>query len=136
MIRLELTRKDYGDKQTRGIMDVFDGNLYLFTLSTLEQEWNNNETSNSCIPFGFYIVKPYKRPNGDMAFILEGTSPRTYILIHKGNLHTHTEGCILVGLTFDDINNDGLYDVVSSGDAMDKLLDACKNEKVISINIK
>lgn len=136
MIRLELQRMKYRDKQTIGRMDVYRDDEYLFTLATLEQEWNNNETSNSCVPPNFYQVKPYSSKGHPDTFILLDTKPRTYILIHKGNYYNHTEGCILVGLTHSDINNDGYYDVANSTDALNKLREVCKNEKAIYIQIK
>lgn len=136
MIRLELQRMKYRDKQTLGRMDVYQDDEYLFTLATLEQEWRSNERSNSCVPPGFYIVEHYSSQNHPNTFILRGTAPRTYILIHSGNYHTHTAGCILVGLTHADINKDGYIDTVSSVDAMNKLRQVCKGEKTISINIK
>jgi hypothetical protein len=48
---------------------------------------------------------------------------RTYILIHAGNLYTHTLGCILVGEDFLDINDDGYPDVTNSGATLQKLRD-------------
>lgn len=136
MIELKLTRKRYYDKQVIGTLDVYKDNLFQFSLATLEQEWNNNKTSNSCIPKGYYIVEHYNSNSHPNSFIIQGTEPRTYILIHKGNYHTHTEGCILPGLTHSDINNDGYIDVVSSGDAMKKLNYLCEGETIISIEIK
>ena len=136
MIELILKRKKYTDKQTIGIMEVYRNNLFECSFATLEQEWNNNERSNSCIPKGFYIVKPYSSKKHPDSFIVEGTEPRTYILIHKGNYNTHTEGCILPGLIHMDINKDGYLDVISSAQAMIRLNNICKDEKIISLTIE
>lgn len=135
MIRLILYRKKYRDKQTLGRMDVYRNDEYLFTLATLEQEWNNNMTSNSCIPPGFYMAEHYNSPNHPNTFIIKDTEPRTYILIHILNFFYQTEGCIGVGLTHGDTNKDGYSDLVRSADAMNKLREVCKNETVISIQI-
>lgn len=136
MIELKLTRKKHTDKQTIGIMEVYKYNLFMCSFATLEQEWNNNETSNSCIPKGFYIVEHYSSAKHPDTFIVKDTEPRTYILIHKGNYNTHTEGCILIGYVHSDINKDGYLDVIHSGDAMNMLNRICEDEKIISLTIK
>lgn len=136
MIRLELIRKKYTDKQTIGSLDVYKNNTFICSFATLEQEWNNNETSNSCIPPGFYKVENYNSNKHPNSFIVCNTEPRTFILIHKGNYNNHTEGCILIGHIHKDINSDGYQDVINSGDSMEYLNRICKDEKVISINIK
>ena len=136
MIQLKLHRKRYSDKQVIGTMDVYHYNDFLFSLATLEQDWNNNEISKSCVPPGFYQVSHWDSNRFGDSFILLNTSPRSHILIHSGNYHTSTEGCILVGLTHDDINGDGYIDVSSSRDAMDKLREVCDGENVITITIE
>lgn len=118
MIELKLKRKKYTDKQTIGTMDVYKNGDFVCCLSTLELAWNNNEVEKSCIPKGIYPVKPYTSPKYKNAFILEETTPRTKILIHKGNYHTNTKGCILVGLSHYDINVDGYLDVSYSSPAI------------------
>lgn len=135
MVKLELNTKRFSDKQTIGWMDVYKNNVYQFSLATLEQEWNNNVISNSCIPPGFYIVEHCNTKKHPNSFLLKGTEPRTAIMIHILNFMFQTEGCIGVGLYHEDINADGYPDLVSSGKAMDKLRAICKNEKTIFINI-
>ena len=117
-------------------MDVFRDDEYMFTLATLEQELNQNESNNSCIPPGFYFVEHYSGQKNKNVFHILGTDPRSYILIHAGNFNTSTTGCVVVGLTHADINSDGYQDTVSSNDALNKLRDICQNQKAISIEIK
>lgn len=136
MIRLELSTKKYTDKQTLGTLDVYKDNEFLCCLATLEQEWNNNEPSNSCVPHGFYVVEHYHSQKYANVLKLKDVKDRSYILIHNGNYNTHTKGCILVGLTHSDINKDGYLDVVDSRKALEKLMQICKGESVISINIE
>lgn len=136
MIRLLLNTKKFTDVQTIGLLEVWKNNVFQFCLSTLEQEWNNNKTSDSCVFPGLYIIEPHSSTTHGDCFILRDVKGRTAILIHSGNYCTHTEGCILVGLTHGDINNDGYLDVISSKEAMKKLLSVCQNEKVIYIDIK
>ncbi len=135
MIELKLHRKKYTSKQVIGTMDVYKDNIFVCSLATLEQEWNNNMTSNSCIPKGNYIVQHYSSDKYPVALSLEGTDPRTVILIHNGNRYTHTKGCILVGLTHTDIDMDGYLDVSQSKDALSKLTGICENEKIILMEI-
>jgi hypothetical protein len=135
MIELELKRRKYRDKQVIGTMDVYKDNEFICTISTLERAWLNNERNKSCIPPGFYIVHHYDSDKHPNSFIIAKTDPRTSILIHSGNYYNHSAGCILVGLTHEDINGDGYYDVKHSQEAYDKLRDICKGETIISINI-
>lgn len=136
MIRLELITKRLNDKQTIGHMDVYKNEAYHSTFATLEQEWNNNEISNSCLPPGFHIVLPYHSKKHPNSFILEDTAPRTKILIHVLNFMYQTEGCIGLGLYHDYIDDDKYIDLVSSGEAMKKFRRICEGEKTIFINIK
>ncbi len=135
MIELFLNRKKHSDKQEIGTIDVYKNEQFVFCLASLEQEWNNNEISNSCIPKGAYMISHYSSAKYPNVLILNKTEPRTKILIHSGNYNTHTKGCVLVGLTHSDINNDGYLDVISSRTALKKLMKICKDETNISIVI-
>ena len=64
----------------------------------LEPPWLDNHIGMSCIPEGTYKVVPHVSPKFGQCFILEGTFPREYILIHPGNSPEDTEGCMLPGL--------------------------------------
>lgn len=135
MIELRLQRKKYTSKQVIGTMDVYKDNVFVCCLATLEQEWNNNATSNSCIPKGDYIAQHYSSDKYPNALILEDTQPRTGILIHNGAYHTHTLGCIIVGLAHKDINMDKFLDVLYSKTALALLMNICKDVNIILINI-
>jgi len=135
MIELFLSRKKYTDVQTIGTMDVYNDNEFVVSLATLEQEDNNNEIGNSCIPKGTYNIDHYQSAKYPKAFILKDTLPRTGILIHNGNYHTHTTGCILIGFTHADINNDGFADVLYSRFALKRLANICRGETEITIKI-
>lgn len=131
MINWKLKRKKYRDIQTIGMMDVYEDDVFLFAVAILEQEWNNNEKGNSCIPKGSYTVESWDSEGHPNSFIVKGTEPRTYILFHTGNYHNHSQGCLLPGLYHADINNDGYMDVVSSKKAMDRLNETCRGKTIL-----
>ena len=69
------------------------------------------------------------RPNGDRAYLVNDVPGREAILFHKGNyVPKDTKGCILPGLYFADINDDGLIDVAESTVAMNRMLNTMGNE--------
>ena len=116
-----LSRK-YGSSQTTGRMVVFNQDKVEMQLVTLELPWNNNQHNCSCIPEGVYDVEEYVRPSGEHCFMVKDVPGRSAILIHKGNYNSDTHGCILPGIYFSDINDDGLVDVVESTAALNRLL--------------
>lgn len=114
--------RTYQNKQTIGKL-CFEG----YELSTMELAWKQNERRKSCIPGGFYFAKPrYSKKFGNH-FHVQDVPGRDLILFHKMNYHYQGLGCIGVGMYHKDINKDGLLDTVSSGDAMDILLEKFPN---------
>ena len=94
------------------------GNLYRistdgiksFICYTLENAWEDNEVGLSCIPAGKYDLKLRKEGRyyeryrkkfhgEDFDGVIEvcDVPSRKFILIHIGNFHQDTRGCILVG---------------------------------------
>jgi hypothetical protein len=65
-------------------------------------------------------------------FWIKDVPGRDGILLHIGNFAAgkklDTEGCILPGMYFSDINDDGNIDVTGSTTAMNKLLKYLPNE--------
>jgi hypothetical protein len=81
---------------------------------TIELEWKNNARRISCIPIGTYtVVKRTSNKYGNH-FHLINVPGRDMILIHSGNYHSDSLGCIIVGSDHKDIDKDGLVDVVNS----------------------
>ena len=81
----------------------------LQSLPTLERQWLDNQVSVSCIPSGKYKLakqawgkyySAYKERWGhEFAVQVADVPGRSGILIHAGNLHTDSTGCVLVGQT-------------------------------------
>lgn len=84
-----LIRLDHGEYETLGAL-IYKGK---FLCLTLEPPWRENRRNVSCIPLGMYRCS---RKNGK--WVVNNVPGRTGILIHKGNSHYDTTGCILLGL--------------------------------------
>jgi len=127
-MRIEIKRITEGDKQTEGVLTVYqncgegqEGEEKVFQCYTLELPWKNNEKRVSCIPKNTYNVEKRYSTKYKNHFHVLDVPNRSYILIHNGNYNYHTLGCILVGKTLTDINGDGLRDVTSSKSTMNYL---------------
>lgn len=135
MYKAELHRLLSDPFQTLGSLTFYDGEKILLTLSTLELPWRNNERRVSCIPEGIYkVVKRYSQKYRDHWHVLN-VPDRDWILIHIGNFHHQIEGCILPGLSHQDIDGDGLPDVVSSGEAMRRINDLMGDHNEFELKI-
>lgn len=124
-MKIELQRLAADDKSTLGKMAI-DGARDFFTL---EDEFRQKKVKGQTrIPAGTYDIKlrttggfhkRYAKRFGDMhqgMLELQNVPGFTYILIHCGNDHEDTAGCILVGLSeFHDPNRG--YVIRSSTDA-------------------
>ena len=116
-MKLVLSRQ-YQDDETKGLLTVFDGIEDVFSCKTLELPWKDNQHNISCIPENKYYCEKHIRPSGAKSFLVKDVPDRTDILIHSGNFaagdNVDTEGCILVGMRFTDVNQDGHIDVLFS----------------------
>ena len=119
-----LTRLQNDDKQTLGALTIWCGTDEVFSCKTLELKWNDNKPFTSCIPKGRYSVIPRHSGTYGYHFHVTNVDNRSLILIHAGNSHRDTEGCICVGRDYHDVNNDGYLDVTSSQATMRALNNA------------
>jgi len=129
-----LTRYFYSDTQTRGILSVEKDGEEVFSCKTLELPWAGNENRKSCIPPGpnqspqeYTLCHRSAAESGKFNyphFLVEGVEGRSYILIHRGNYYFQVLGCIIPGVSFVDINEDGHPDVTSSRETLRNLLEA------------
>ena len=114
-------KRNYHEKQTEGLLELRDGMKVIFTCKVLELPWKNNKKNVSCIPEGRYNITKEMQVSRGEVLRLHDVPGRAGILFHTGNYNIHTKGCILPGMEFIDINNDGLKDVVRSREAIQKL---------------
>jgi hypothetical protein len=128
-----LLNREYGEKQTTGCAFLIEGTQVLFQFVTLELPWLDNKHNISCISPGRYDVIKIMSPTKGKCFMLLIVPGRNGILIHKGNSTKDTQGCILVGSKFTDINKDGITDIIDSTITLNKLLELCPNKLEIVI---
>lgn len=137
MITWKLERFAYTSNGTFGILRVPN----LDKMYTIEQDWENNKPSHSCIPCGTYGMSMYFSPGKQTEVLLlhndgllsQGAAngaPRTYIEFHVANWMKDVKGCIGPG---DNLGNS--WNVTNSKKSMHVLLRAFyNNEARISIS--
>lgn len=122
-----LTRLEYEDKQTLGALEIYCGTDKVFSCKTLELAWNDNKPFESCIPKGTYKVKTRSSDTYREHWHILDVEGRDLILIHAGNYHRDTEGCVIVGREHLDIDGDGYRDVTRSRKTMRELNNALQS---------
>lgn len=98
MKRVLLNRAFQNGEVTLGILKVLDHSPQR-PFFTLENPWLMNVPFESCIPPGDYLCKAFSGRKYSAVFELVEVPKRSYILIHPGNVVSHTSGCILLGLS-------------------------------------
>lgn len=129
MISITLQRFVSGPIETLGIL-VIPGHE-LFVCKTLELPWKNNENNISCIPSNSAYPCKYTRSNrlseaaGHDVFTYEilNVPHRTGIRFHSCNFVHQLLGCVGLGAIYDDINHDGVPDIVNSKATVQKFED-------------
>lgn len=125
-MKLVLSRT-YNDNFTLGSIFALDGEKLVHKCKSIELPWVNNQSNVSCIPEGEYNVIKETNPKRGKIFRLLYVRGRTGILFHVGNFVAgfvkDSEGCILPGNYFTDINDDGMLDIAESTLAMNTLWD-------------
>lgn len=106
-----LTRLQEFPFSTIGILTI-DGEAFF----TLELPNKNNAPNISCIPKGEYLCKWGSSPKYGDRYEVMFVPNRTAILIHAGNNHNHTHGCILLGTKYGMVGD--VHSVLNSRSAM------------------
>ena len=94
-----------------------------FDFCTLELPFLGNQKLISCIPLGNYRVEKRHSTKFGTHFQVLDVQNRTLILIHVGNYHINSTGCILVGSEHKYLNKDSELDVANSLGTIKKLLE-------------
>ena len=135
-MELNLIRKSDNGIQTVGSLVLKnEQGVVIFNCDTLELPWKENKKKISCIPKNSYdCIKREATKNIPYLHVLIMNIPnRDGVCIHKGNLYTQIQGCVLVGKGYGDINKDGQLDVLSSGVTFDKMMALLPNKFTLII---
>ena len=71
-----------------------------FKCFTVERPWLENQRNISCIPNGFYQVRPFNGKRFKNVAEITNVPDRSYILFHAANRPLELEGCIAPGVSF------------------------------------
>ena len=119
---------------TFGVM--LDANNVPFAL-TVEPENKNNEPSVSCIPAGVYYAKLRRKETSRRTYDtweLIDVPGRSNIQIHIGSTEDSSEGCIIVGESFEPYKGK-TAGVMQSTHAYNELMEKTKEVDSLIINI-
>mgnify|MGYP001378564073 CR=1 FL=1 len=135
-MNIVISRK-YNTDETLGSLFVLLGYDLLFSCKTIELPYKGNQHNISCIPTGTYHTIKYNSPNKGWVFLLENVPGRSAIEIHAGNYATgkkiDTQGCILVGTGFEDIDGNGTMDIIESKKTLSRLMGILPQEFNLTI---
>lgn len=133
---IKINRIKEGYKETLGTGTLFVDDVAKFDFCVLERPNLHNERNVSSIPAGIYSASKIRRgSNNKKAILLAGTQPRTEILIHSGNYYDDSEGCLLIGSRFTDVDHNGIYDVIESNDTVNTLFDLIPDNADLTVEI-
>lgn len=125
---------------TRGLDDGIEtlGDLAYnsFSCKTLERPWKGNQRDISCIPKGTYTCKwTFSLRLLKYTYELQNVPGRAGIRIHSGNYFNDTDGCILLGTGYSNINGDSETDIINSKVTVDQF-NSLMNKKDFTLVIK
>lgn len=112
---LHVHRVEALSDRTLGRLRAYDGGGVLwFEGWALEPPWRGNAIGESCVPCGLYGLSWRTSRRYGRHLLVEGTAPRSLILLHAGNYPRDTRGGLLPGLRRADLDGDGVADVAAS----------------------
>jgi len=128
-VKLTVRRITEYQNATYGVL-LIDGKP---SFVTLEDAWKDNAKQVSCIPTGTYKIVRHKSPRFGKTYKVLDVPDRSEILIHAGNTHEDTQGCILVGLMFGVLGAQSA--ILSSRTAFEALMNELKDVKEAELEI-
>lgn len=131
--RLVQVRLDESEKQSLGLVYIYEGTKEVFRCCSLELPWRDNRRNVSAIPAGRYVVRKRYTEDRGWHFHIQDVPGRSWILYHKGNFYRQIQGCVLVGSEFRDINGDGENDVINSAATLAVLLGLMPYEFMLDV---
>ena len=97
-INLLLIRYTFTEESTIGELFINGERI----CDTLENPWLDNQRTISCIPEGEYPVRlrtaRESATRDYLHLLIQDVPNRDFILVHRGNFPSQTQGCLLVGL--------------------------------------
>jgi hypothetical protein len=118
---LIVLRREAAPDRVLSDLFVYAGISQQAKMAVLELSWKGNARKVSCIPAGQYIITPEEHPTKGKVFRLSHVDGRSGILVHRGNSPADTEGCLILGMRFADLDADGIFEVSQSAHAMEIL---------------
>ena len=98
------------------VLDKFRQPIYISPC--IERGDRNNERNVSNVPTGTYPLVWENSPKFGMVWELKDVPNRSECKIHVANMWDEINGCIAPGTYLGELNNDGYYDTLASGDAL------------------
>ena len=117
--RVILQRVWMDENQSTGsliVLDKFRQPIYISPC--IERGDRNNEKNVSNVPTGTYSLVWELSPKFGMVWELKDVPNRSECKIHSANMWDQINGCIAPGTYLGELNADGYYDTMSSGDAL------------------
>jgi len=130
MVRAKIIRIKQSPNATLGRLFLYkDKDTLLFDCATLELPWKDNQNRISRIPTGTYEARYEWSPHfGRSLWELKGVPGRSEVKFHSANYARQLLGCIALGNKHIDIDQDGITDVTSSNQTMQRFHKALENE--------
>tara|TARA_R110000787_G_scaffold114376_1_gene224081 strand:+ start:480 stop:914 length:435 start_codon:yes stop_codon:yes gene_type:complete len=117
--RVVLQRVWMDENQSTGsliVLDKFRQPIYISPC--IERGDRNNERNVSNVPTGTYPLVWENSPKFGMVWELKDVPNRSECKIHAANMWDEINGCIAPGTYLGELNADGYYDTLASGDAL------------------
>ena len=133
-MRITITHSPEHLKTTIGVLIIFnDYEVPIFSCSTLELPWLENEQKKSRIPTGQYKIKKVDCAIFGPTLSIRRVTGCSKVVIRSGNTLYDAKDCILVGDRVQLSSNEALYALNSSKATLALILQIIPNELELTI---